>query len=287
MKTFPKVFIIVLNYNGKNIIVPCLRSVFKNSYPNFEVVVVDNNSQDGSFEEAKLNFSKASFIRNSQNLGYAAGNNLGTRFALERMADYVLLLNNDVEVENDFLVRMVEIAEKNEKTGIVGSIIFNQENREIWYAGGKISWFRMKTYHEQKIRDASQFQTEFITGCSMLVKKDVFKKIGLLDEDYFLYWEDADFSVRANKAGFENMIAAKSWVYHLEKSSKSLPEKNYWLVISGLLFFRKNSPIWIKPWIFIYTRLRKIKNLIDLKTNKNKDALMVKKAYCDFANVRL
>jgi GT2 family glycosyltransferase len=287
MKTFPKVFIIILNYNGKNIIGPCLRSVFKNNYPNFEVVVVDNNSQDGSFEEAKMNFSKASFIKSARNLGYAAGNNLGIRFALERMADYVLLLNNDVEVEGDFLLRMVEISERNEKIGIVGSVIFNQDNRDVWYAGGKISWLTMKTRHERVISDDNDFKTEFITGCSMLVRKEVFKKIGLLDEDFFLYWEDADFSVRTRKAGFEVRVAAKSWVYHHEKSQKNLPEKNYWLVISGLLFFRKNSPLWLKPWIFIYVGIRKIKNFVDLLTKKNDDALMVKKAYRDFANVRI
>ena len=120
MKNFPKVFIIILNYNGQDVIKKCLASVFKNEYADFEVVVVDNNSTDGSLEAAKNNFSKAHFIKNEANLGFSAGNNVGIRFALERMAKYVLLLNNDTEVEKDFLEKLVAVAEEKLRVSAFG-----------------------------------------------------------------------------------------------------------------------------------------------------------------------
>lgn len=287
MNNYSKIFIIVLNYNGKDVVKNCLTSVFKNDYPGFEVVVIDNNSTDGSFEFAKAGFSKAHFIKNEENLGYAAGNNVGIRFALERMADFVLLLNNDTEVEKDFLTRLADAAERDEKIGLVSPVIFNGHTRQVWFSGGKISWLTMKTAHSQAVLTEDYCETGFITGCAMLVRAAVFKEIGLLDEDFFLYWEDADFSVRARRAGFKNVVVSGSWAYHLEKSEGNLKQKTYWLVISGLIFFQKNTPLLLRPWIKFYTMLRKLKNKIDLKLKRNDLAETVEKAYKDYSNIKL
>jgi GT2 family glycosyltransferase len=119
----------------------------------------------------------------------------------------------------------------------------------------------------------------------MLVRADVFKKIGLFDEDFFLYWEDADFSFRADKAGFVNMVVAASWVYHFEQSKKYHANKAYWLVVSGLIFFKKNTSFWLRPWIRLYLVGRKIKNWRDNKFRRTETAVMVKKAYADFKRV--
>jgi len=282
MNSSPKIFIIVLNYNGKDVVKNCLTSVFKIDYPDFEVVVVDNNSTDGSFELAKAGFSKANFIKNEENLGYAAGNNVGIRFALERMADYVLLLNNDTEVEKDFLTKLVEVEGKDEKIGIASPVIFDGHSRQVWFSGGEINWLTMKTQHSQKVLTEDYRETGLITGCAMLVRAAVFNEIGLLDEDFFLYYEDADFSLRAKKAGFKNIVVSGSWVYHFEKSKNNLKQKTYWLVISGLIFFQKNTPLLFKPWIKFYTALRKLKNKFDLKFKRNELAEIVEKAYADY-----
>src|SRR6266705_2584097 len=97
--TFPKVFVIVLNYNGSEALPACLTSIFQSDYQNFEIIVVDNNSSDGSFEQAKNNFSRSIFIKNSDNVGFSKGNNIGIRYALERFADYIFILNNDTIIE--------------------------------------------------------------------------------------------------------------------------------------------------------------------------------------------
>jgi len=287
MEKYPKVFIVILNYNGNDVLKKCLLSVFKNDYPNFEIVLVDNNSSDGSFEKVKTDFSKVNFIKNEENLGFSAGNNIGIRFALERMADYVLLLNNDVEVEKDFLNRLVSVGEKNPKAGILSPLIFNNETKQVWFSGGTINWWRMKSSHEKSVKKSDCYESEFITGCAMLVKKEVFKKIGLLDEDFFLYWEDADFSLRAGKAKFKKIVVTSSWVYHSEKSEKNRKNKVYWLVVSGLIFFKKNTPVYLRPWTGLYLFLREAKNWLDVFFNRNRLAPVVKRAYNDFKNEKL
>ena len=286
MKNYPKVFIIVLNYNGRSVIKKCLSSVFKIDYPNFEVVVVDNNSKDGSLEIAKANFSRAIFIKNEENLGFSTGCNVGIRFALERMADYVMLLNNDTEVEKDFLIKLVEIAEKDQQIGILSPVIFNGANKQIWFSGGKIHWLTMKSVHSNQIKTEDFYGSDFITGCAMLIKNRVFREVGLLDEDYFLYWEDADLSLRSKKAGFKNVVVTASWIYHLEESEKNKNEKIYWLVISGLIFFKKNTPIFWKPWIKIYLFFRKTKNWLDVIFKRQELAPAVRRAYKDFKYAR-
>lgn len=284
MKNCPKVFIVILNYNGKNVIKKCLASVFKIDYPNFEVVIVDNNSTDGSFEVAKSTFSKASFIKNEENLGFSAGSNIGIRFALERMAEYVLVLNQDTEVEKDFLKKLTEEGEKDDRAGILSPVIFSGNTKEVWFSGGKIKWLRMKFQHEKDIKEKESYETKYLTGCAMLIKAEVFKKIGLFDENFFLYWEDTDFSFRARKAGFRNKVVSASWVYHFEESEKNNKNKIYWLVFSGLLFFKKNTPFLLKSWVGIFVFLRKLKNKYDIFRKKRNQEVsrMVQRAYEDF-----
>jgi GT2 family glycosyltransferase len=280
---FPKVFIIILNYNGKETIKKCLDSVFCSDYPNFEVIVVDNDSKDGSLELAKTAYSKFHFIKNSKNIGFSAGNNVGIRFALEKMTDYIFLLNNDTVIEKDTLSKLVETAEK-EKGGVFSPVIYNQ-NSSIWFSGGIIRWSAMKTIHSTKIPNNNPYATEYVCGCAMLIKKEVFKKIGLLSEDYFLYYEDADFCWRARKSGFDCMVVPNAKIIHFEKSELNLKNKIYWLVISGLIFFGKHTPSTFKFWTGPYLYLRKIKNTVD-NFGKKEYSEIVKKAYFDYKNYR-
>ena len=279
MKQSPKVNIVILNYNGKDYLKECLSSIFCLDYSNFEVVVVDNDSKDGSLEMAKQYFPKAVFIKNEANFGFSAGNNIGIKYSLEKMAEFVLLLNNDTRVEKLFLTELVETMNINKNAGLASPLIFSGDSENVWFSGGKIDWLKMKALH---IDGA----TDFISGCAMLIRADVFKKIGLLDEDFFLYWEDVDFSVRAKKAGFSTLIVKDSTVWHFEKSAKNKKNKIYWLVFSGLLFFHKNTPKYLRPWISFFILLRKLKNKIDLlKNKKNEIAIAVQKAYKDFKKI--
>ncbi|HPN54680.1 MAG TPA: glycosyltransferase family 2 protein [Candidatus Moranbacteria bacterium] len=280
----PSLFVIVLNFNGKDTLNNCLASLYQSDYPNMEIVVVDNNSEDGSFEQAKSFFSRAHFIKNPTNLGFAKGNNVGIRFALEKFAEYVLILNNDTVIEKTTLSFLIQTMKRNPGIGIASPLIFSI-NDKVWFAGGKLSWLRMKALHLQNMLSASPYATEYISGCSMLVRKDVFKKIGLFDERFFLYYEDADFSLRAKKAGFDLCIVPEAKLQHLEQSTMVNHKKFYWLVFSGLLFFYLHSGFLKKMWFFFYLQLRKTKNRFDLFFKKNDAAFLVRKAYVDFKKI--
>ena len=272
---FPKVFVIILNYNGEKVLRNCLDSLYHDNYPNKEVVVVDNASKDDSFDKMRFIFSKFHFIKNDKNLGFAAGNNVAIKWALEKMADYVLLLNNDAVLGEDALKIMIEEAEKDQEAGIFSPIIYDKKG-QIWFSGGKINWLKMCAEHQNDIK-----KTEFITGCAMLIRKEVFKKIGLLDEKFFLYYEDADFSYRAKRVGFGLRILKDARVDHWEES-RSNPQKNYYLVLSGIRFFRKNAGFWKRFCLEVYLLGRKIKNYIDLRKNPvDENKQLVRRAYRD------
>lgn len=283
MTDFPKVFIVILNYNGGNFVKKTVLDVLGTDYPNFQIVLVDNHSEDGSFEMLRRDFPNLPLIRNSANLGFASGNNIGIKYSLERGADFVLLLNYDVRTENNFLRELMVFVQKDEKIGLASPLIF-KENSQVWFSGGKIDWWRMKALHETTLKKRDYFNSDYLSGCALLVRAVVFEKVGLLDEDYFLYWEDADFSVRAKKAGFKLLLCPQSLIVHLEKSNQkeNLKTKTYWLVFSGLLFFQKNALFWQKMWLFFYLRARIVKNRRDLKNKKNLLAPTVNKAYEDF-----
>ncbi|MCX6765402.1 MAG: glycosyltransferase family 2 protein [Candidatus Moranbacteria bacterium] len=281
----PKVFIIILNYNARSTLKGCLASIFQLEYENFEVVLVDNNSTDGSLEAAKTFFPRAHIIKNGANLGFAAGSNVGIRYALEKMADYIFLINPDAIVEKDTLRILVKEAEQSANAGIFSPLIIKEDHYSVWFAGGKIKWLTMKTVHIFEPLSNKPYETQYISGCTMFVKKEIFRQIGLLDERFFLYYEDADFCLRARKEGFKIMVIPQVQVYHYEKSEGNLENKIYWLVISGIIFFKKNAPVILKPWISFYTALRRIKNQLDVKFRKNNLAEVVQRAYGDYKNV--
>ena len=133
-------------------------------------------------------------------------------------------------------------------------------------------------------KKTTPYQSEFLTGCAMLIKRDVFEQIGFLDEAFFLYYEDADFSLRARKAGFSAWVVPEATVIHLEVSQKS-SQKPYFLVLSGLIFFARHTPAYLRPYLFAYATIRRAKNLVDVWLGREA-APIVHKAYADFSRLR-
>jgi len=286
----PKVFIIILNWNGLKDTLECLDSVFKLDYVNFEVIVVDNGSTDNSVEVIRQTYPQVILIENRENLGYAGGNNIGIRYALKHGADYVWLLNNDTIVNPDSLTNLVEVAEKNKEVGILGSKIYYYDKRDIlWFAGAYIDWNRAISPHiglNQK--DKGQYdiimEVDRVTGCSMLVKRDVCDSVGLFDSDFFLYVEEVDWCVRAQKAGFKCIFVPTSIVYH--KVSSTLKDVSYNYSLSFTYYNTRNFLYLIKKNFSFPKRERLIINIIYSKLKYNKRNIL-KLLLSKFLNVKV
>ncbi|MEM2618737.1 MAG: glycosyltransferase family 2 protein [candidate division WOR-3 bacterium] len=205
------VSIIVLNFNGKDLLERCLDSIKENtSYPNYEVIVVDNGSTDGSQAMVEKRYRWVKLIKNKENLGFAKGNNIGIRAA---EGDYILLLNNDtIIIQKDWLNNMVATAEEDPRIGIVGCRLITPDGT-IQHVGG---WFNIRgTGHYVKDIDRTR-EVDYVTGTALLIKREVINKIGLLDENFSpAYYEDTDWCARCKKAGYKVVCTHKSTIIHV------------------------------------------------------------------------
>ena len=216
----PLVHIIVLTWNGKQDTLDCLASLSKVTYPNFRTIVVDNASIDGTADAVRTGFPDVHLIVNDVNLRFAGGNNVGIAYALNDGADYVLLLNNDTVVDPDFLTALVTAAESDQRIGMAGpKICYYDEPKVLWYAGGKIEWWKgWITHRGVRETDHGQYdvadETDYVTGCCVLVRRVAIEKAGILDEAFFIYGEDADWSVRVAREGFGLMYVPQAVIRH-------------------------------------------------------------------------
>jgi GT2 family glycosyltransferase len=225
MAEFPLVYIVVLTWNGKADTLECLQSLQRLTYSNARILVVDNASEDGTAEAVRLSFPGVELIWNESNLRFAGGNNIGIKYSFRQGADYVLLLNNDTVVDRDFLAHLVQKAEQDKQVGIVGpKVYYYGDSKRIWFAGGRIEWWKGWVSHIGiRETDTHQYdalrQVDYVTGCCMLVKREVVDAVGTLDEKFYLYVEDVDWCVRARQAGFKVVYVPSSHIWHKISSS--------------------------------------------------------------------
>lgn len=217
----PLVYIILVNYKGIEDTIECIISLEKINYQNYKIVVVDNCSMDNSVAILRERFPEVIIIESKENLGFAGGNNLGIKLALTNNANYVLLLNNDTVVNENFLGNMVEAFEKNKNIGIVGGkILYYDEKEIISHAGGYIDMFRFTTVHygDGSNKSDKLFNVEkevgFVSGCLMLIKAEVFENIGLINEEYFMYYEDTDYCIKVLDGGYKIIYNPRAEIYH-------------------------------------------------------------------------
>lgn len=218
--TDPSVAIILVNWNGFDFTQACLNSLRNLDFPDFKVILVDNASQNHEGQNLKKSFPEIELIENSTNLGFSGGNNVGIRFALNQGFSHIMLLNNDTEVEPDFLGEMMPKFQQNPNLGVVQPLIlFLTDPKKIWSAGGK--WVsnlgRAITMGDREPLADYRFnksELDWATGCCMLISREAIQNVGLLNEQYFAYFEDVEWSLRLKKAGFEIALAEKAVIYH-------------------------------------------------------------------------
>jgi len=273
------VWIIILNWNGWQDTIECLQSLKKITDPKVRILVVDNASTDESL--AKLHqFQKTShapefeLLESQENLGFAGGMNLGIIHAMTENPDWLLLLNNDTVVEPTFLTTLLEAAKTDPKIVILNpKILLKGKPEYFWFAGGKLDKLLTKGSHvglgEQ---DTGQYDippvrdTDYSTGGCLLVRRSVIDKIGLLPEEYFVYYEDTEWSLRAERAGFRCVVVPKAKIWHAGAASSKEFSESYirYHVRNGLLLNRRmGNPMQVVKAYFL-SLLRAGKQLIKL-----------------------
>lgn len=243
-----RVAVVLLNWNGWRDTLRCIASLKQLDYPDFDVIVVDNGSTDGSPQYILSDQPDVDLVQTGANLGFGGGCNVGMRKALAQGVDYVWLINSDTTVDARALSEMVAVAEEDACVGAVGSVLYEADRIDqvqLW-GGGKV---RLWTGHSRHQKQPAEL--DFISGASLLLRRQAIESVGLFDEQlFFMYWEDTDLGFRLRQAGWRLAVAEKSHVWHKESASlgkRSLLLDEYF-TRSGVRFLRRHAP---HPWFSV------------------------------------
>lgn len=246
----PRVVIIILTFNSAPHVRECLDSLGALEDSDFEIVVVDNASTDETVSLARQHPLTPTVIVNETNLGYAAGNNVGLHYALNTGADFALVLNDDVIVAPDLLTHL-RVAAQQANVALLGPLIYHHSDPTIIQSAGGARTPGWEFYHRGlNMRDTGQFnQSEpvvWLSGCAVLARCQALNKIGLLDADFFMYWEDVDWCLRAWQAGYTVMFVphAKVWHKGVQVAYDPAPRVAYYMARNELLLLRKHRAGW-------------------------------------------
>ena len=254
LKTQPRVGIILLNWNGRDDTLACLHSLLQLDYPNYRIILVDNASTDGLVDVVRTDFPAVTVLQNAENLGFAEGNNVGMRYALTLACDYILLLNNDTVVAPDFLSKLIAVSEANPELGMLSPYIYHYDAPEkLWFYRASINWMngygnhdespdkdRMMIYMQNEYFDDS----DYLSGCALLVKSIVIQKIGMLDSRFFAYYEDVDWSLRCKRAGWQLAVVPSASIWHKSTSDGNSDYGKFLSYRNTILFLWKHSNLW-------------------------------------------
>ena len=210
----PRVFVVVLNFNGARWLTTCLDALLQATYLSFTIIVVDNASSDDSVNLIRERYSDVTLLQQNRNDGFSVGNNEGIRYALERQADYVVLLNPDTKVKPDWLSHLIQVGEQNPKIGILGAIQLGYDDDD-WN-----SWTRTALKPEQQAllldqkRCPTWLEMEWVEGSCFAIKREVLQAVGLFDPIFFSFYEEIDYCRRARYHGFSTGLVTKSFFHH-------------------------------------------------------------------------
>ncbi|UCH62336.1 MAG: glycosyltransferase family 2 protein [Fidelibacterota bacterium] len=260
----PRIVIIVLNWNGREITLQCLRSLERLKYGNYATILVDNGSRDGSVEAVSTDFPQVKVLSLPVNLGFAGGNNAGLEVALQQNPDWIMFLNNDTEVAPDLLTALTSGIKRFPDGAVFGpKIYYGEEEDLIWYAGGEMNLPLGRLRHRGiRERDQGQYNqagpTDFVSGCCLLIRADLVRQLGGFDPSYVMYTEDADLCYRVRQLGFSCYYLPDGRIKHYLSSSiggELSLRKVYLKWRSGMRFLRLYASPWHWPSIIVYQLL--------------------------------
>ena len=255
----PLVYAVVLNWNGADETVNCLHSLNVQTHENFKILVVDNGSSDDSITTMRAAHPTVEILELPENVGFARGMNAGIRHAIANGAEWILGLNNDLELAPDCTEQLLAYATPD--VGLITAVLyFRDERTRIWSIGGNISKYNLeKTSDARGVLDEGQLppvlDRQFIPGGATLMSVKAFNDVGLFDEMYFLYYEDADLSLRMSRSGYRSLCATRAKMWHgIAKSSggSGSPRERYWMGRSSVIYFAKNAAWWQVPIVLFW-----------------------------------
>lgn len=260
------VAVVLLNWNGRNETLECMESLARVAHQPLSIIVVDNASTDGSIDAVKARFPTATVLSNKCNLGYAGGNNVGIRHALELGAEFVLVLNNDTRVAKDLICRLLVSADRHPEVGAFSPRIFYwDEPRTVWFDGakwneasGQMHWPGQRRSEVQLSTD--DHESDYASGAAMFIRTEAIRAVGYLDERYYLVWEEADWCFRARRAGWKCLIVPTARVWHkvgVSFGSELSPLRTYFSVRNHLLWSRRHASLraQLNIWVSMGRRL--------------------------------
>ena len=245
-----KVSAIVVNWNAREDTRECLESLLRSSYRELETILIDNASSDGSVEYLKCLFPGTVFVLNAANEGFARASNAGMELAMERGAQYLFLFNNDAVVDERAVERLVAAMEESGQIGLAGPKIFYFARKStIWSAGGEVNFWKGMTRHRGiRKEDSPEFSkpldVDYLTGCALMARRELVERVGMLDTSYRMYGEDADWCLRARKAGYRVAYVPGALAWHkvsLSSGGEFSPTKIYNKTRSNVLLFSRHA----------------------------------------------
>jgi len=248
--SWPKVYVLILTWNRVHDVITCLSHLDDLDYPNYEVLVIDNGSSDGTVETIKEKFEHIDILENGINLGYAGGNNAGLRHALEHGADYMFIVNSDTILPPDIVREMVEVASSSQDIAAVGAKNLKMSDPStIWaaYLEMTYDWTLVKVVGNRE-QDGPEYtvvqDVDSVVGCGMLLSRRAIQDVGMIDEFLFGYHEDVDWCLRARRKGYRCVYAGTAYLLHRGSSSTDISQEQsmparYFLVRNAIIVARR------------------------------------------------
>lgn len=273
--------IILVNYNGLNDTIECIRSLAHSSVP-AQIIVVDNCSKMDEAAIIAQMFLDVKTIRLNKNLGFAGGNNVGIQWALDNDFEYIVLLNNDTIVQNDFLEKL--LSEADEETIAVPYMYYHAIPNELWYGGGRVNKWTGNVQHVYKPRKSGEpFTCSFVTGCCFLAHCSIWQKIGLLADSFFMYHEDTDFSIRLMQHGVKIKVVPSAKIFHKVGKSSGGYESSF------CIYYNTRNRLHIistyKSFFYMtakpFTLLSRLVRMVSLIIRRKKEWRAYYKGICD------
>jgi GT2 family glycosyltransferase len=252
---------VVANWNGGEEALECVGSILDQGLREEEIVFVDNGSRDGSVEAVLARWPRLGRVLNRENLGFCEASNQGTAAALAAGAECVLFVNNDVELPPGSLQAMLAVLAQEPRVGVLGPrVLYKGRRNLIWSAGGMLTWRQnLSTLIGHARRDGPEWQVrrevDYVPGCTMLVRREVFEQVGLFDASFFAYMEDIDFCVRAREAGWRVLVAGEIAAYHTTSASTGggySPRRKYMMGVNSVWMLKRHGgpTEWLRFWAF-------------------------------------